>query len=155
MLSHIPNRPGEITLREMILAVKAISVLSCVLINIDNLFCEGQKHYVLVSGKPRTPIPGECGSLAGDFSGFKWSSLPQCAGCSTTLDTNNSDRGPLAGLAGLWRGFRFWIGLQRTLGKRMISKWRPPTRRYVRFKIHSFHACNGPSIKFCVQSHVL
>ena len=28
MLSHIPNRPGEITLREMILAVKAISVLS-------------------------------------------------------------------------------------------------------------------------------
>ena len=34
----------------------------------------------------------------------------------------------------------------------MISKWRPPTRRYVRFKIHSFHACNGPSIKFCVQS---
>ena len=24
----------------------------------------------LVSGKPRTPIPGECGSLAGDFSGF-------------------------------------------------------------------------------------
>ena len=94
----------------------------------------------LVSGKPRTPIPGECGSLAGDFSGFKWSSLPQCAGCSTTLDTNNSDRGPLAGLAGLWRGFRFWIGLQRTLGKRMISKWRPPTRRYVQFKIHSFHA---------------
>lgn len=34
----------------------------------------------------------------------------------------------------------------------MISKWRPPTRRYERFKIHSFHACNGPSIKFCVQS---
>ena len=34
----------------------------------------------------------------------------------------------------------------------MISKWRPPKRRYVRFKIHSFHACNGPSIKFCVQS---
>ena len=30
MLSHIPNRPGEITLREMILAVKAISVLSSV-----------------------------------------------------------------------------------------------------------------------------
>ena len=26
--------------------------------------------YALVSGKPRTPIPGECGSLAGDFSGF-------------------------------------------------------------------------------------
>ena len=24
----------------------------------------------LVSGKPRTPIPGECGALAGDFSGF-------------------------------------------------------------------------------------
>ena len=34
----------------------------------------------------------------------------------------------------------------------MISKWRPPKRRYVRFKIHSFHACNGPWIKFCVQS---
>ena len=27
-------------------------------------------NYALVSGKPRTPIPGECGSLAGDFSGF-------------------------------------------------------------------------------------
>ena len=26
--------------------------------------------YALVSGKPRTPIPGECGALAGDFSGF-------------------------------------------------------------------------------------
>ena len=25
---------------------------------------------VLVSGKPRTPIPGECGALAGDFSRF-------------------------------------------------------------------------------------
>ena len=58
-------------------------------------------HNALVSGKPRTPIPGECGSLAGDFSGFQWSSLPQCAGCSTTLDTNDSDRGPLAGLAGI------------------------------------------------------
>ena len=29
MLSHIPNRPREITLQEMILAVKAISALSC------------------------------------------------------------------------------------------------------------------------------
>ena len=52
---------------------------------------------VLVRGKPRTLIPGECGALAGDLSGFQWSSLPQCAGCWTTLDTNNSDRGPLAG----------------------------------------------------------
>ena len=34
----------------------------------------------------------------------------------------------------------------------MTSKWRPPKGSYVRFKIHSFHACNGPSIKFCVQS---
>ena len=30
MFSHIPNRPGEIMLQEMILAVKAISILSCV-----------------------------------------------------------------------------------------------------------------------------
>ena len=28
------------------------------------------KSYALVSGKPRNPIPGECGTLAGDFSGF-------------------------------------------------------------------------------------
>ena len=34
----------------------------------------------------------------------------------------------------------------------MNSKWRQPGRRYVRFKIFSFHAFNGTSIKFCVQS---
>ena len=26
--------------------------------------------HALVSGKPRTPVPGECGAIVGDFSGF-------------------------------------------------------------------------------------
>ena len=34
MFSHITNRPGEITLQEMILTVKAISVLSWELVKI-------------------------------------------------------------------------------------------------------------------------
>ena len=40
----------------------------------------------------------------------------------------------------------------KNTAKRMISKWWPLKRRYVRFKIHSFHAYHGPSIKFRVQS---
>ena len=61
MFSHISNRPGEITLREMILAEKAISVLSCfsvtkcqaliyLLIDVDFLnTCSGRKHFLLAS----------------------------------------------------------------------------------------------------------
>ena len=35
-----------------------------------NYACTEGWTYALVSGKPRTPIPGECRALAGDFSGF-------------------------------------------------------------------------------------
>ena len=50
--------------------------------------------YALVSGKPRTPIPGECGALAGDFSGFGLSLLPRYAGFSTAFGTIIGERGP-------------------------------------------------------------
>ena len=60
----------------------------------------------LVSGKPRTPIPGECGALAGDFSGFGLSLLPRYAGFSTAFGASTciGKRGPCAGLR---RGFAF------------------------------------------------
>ena len=48
----------------------------------------------LVSGKPRTPIPGECGALAGDFSGFGLSLLPRYAGFSTAFGASIGERGP-------------------------------------------------------------
>ena len=35
-----------------------------------SLRCCLRSDNALVSGKPRTPIPGECRALAGDFSGF-------------------------------------------------------------------------------------
>ena len=48
----------------------------------------------LVSGKPRTPIPGECGALAGDFSGFGLSLLPRYAGFSTAFGASIGELGP-------------------------------------------------------------
>ena len=48
----------------------------------------------LVSGKPRTPIPGECGALAGDFSGVGLSLLPRYAGFSTAFGASIGERGP-------------------------------------------------------------
>ena len=48
----------------------------------------------LVSGKPRTPIPGECGALAGDFRGFGLSLLPRYAGFSTAFGASIGERGP-------------------------------------------------------------
>ena len=48
MLSHIPNRPGEITLREMILAVKAISVLSWFGLNYLHYQGKTWNHFVLL-----------------------------------------------------------------------------------------------------------
>ena len=50
--------------------------------------------YALVSGNPRTPIPGECGALAGDFSGFGLSLFPRYAGFSTALGASIGERGP-------------------------------------------------------------
>ena len=50
--------------------------------------------YALVGGKPRTPIPGECGALAGDFSGFGLSLFPRYAGFSTALGASIGERGP-------------------------------------------------------------
>ena len=51
-------------------------------------------YYALVSGKPRTPIPGECEALAGDFSGFGLSLLPRYAGFSTAFGASIGERGP-------------------------------------------------------------
>ena len=48
----------------------------------------------LVSGKPRTPIPGECGALVGDFIGFGLSLLPRYAGFSTAFGASIGERGP-------------------------------------------------------------
>ena len=42
--------------------------------------------------------------------------------------------------------------IHRTAQKAFVRVVTPRQRRYVRFKIHSFHACNGPLIKFCIQS---
>ena len=56
---------------------------------IDRIF----GHNALVSRKPCTPIPGECGALAGHLSGFRPPLLPRYAGLSTTLDAIISDRG--------------------------------------------------------------
>ena len=58
----------------------------------------------LVSEKPRTPILGECGALAGDFSGFGLSLLPRYAGFSTALGASIDEWGPSAGHR---RGFAF------------------------------------------------
>ena len=48
----------------------------------------------LVSGKPRTPIPGECEALAGDFGCFGLSLLPRYAGFSTAFGASIGERGP-------------------------------------------------------------
>ena len=67
----------------------------------------------LVSGKHRTPIPGKCGTLAGDFSRFRPFFSPRCAGFSTTFrrkyrgaGTKSRDKKP-GQKAGLRRGFAF------------------------------------------------
>ena len=51
-----------------------------------------------LSGKPHTPIPGECGALAGDLSDFRLPVLPRFAGFLTVLDASVIDRGSLARL---------------------------------------------------------
>ena len=53
-----------------------------------------KRSYALVSGKPRTLIPGECGALAGGFSGFGLSLLPRYAGFSTAFGASIGERGP-------------------------------------------------------------
>ena len=58
------------------------------------VFFNVQENNALVSGNPRTPIPGECGALAGDFSGFGLSLFPRYVGFSTALGASIGERGP-------------------------------------------------------------
>ena len=51
-----------------------------------------------LSGKPHTPIPGECGALAGDLSDFRLPVLPRFAGFPTVLVVSIIERGPLVRL---------------------------------------------------------
>ena len=51
-----------------------------------------------LSGKPHTPIPGECGALAGDLSDVRLPVLPRFAGFLTVLEASIIERGPLARL---------------------------------------------------------
>ena len=46
----------------------------------------------LGSGKPRTPMPGQCGALAGDFSSFRLTFATVYVGFSTTLDASIGKR---------------------------------------------------------------
>ena len=65
--------------------------------NLARLLCSTKQSFcdnALVSGKPRTAIPGECGALAGGFSGFGLSLLPRYAGFSTAFGTSIGERGP-------------------------------------------------------------
>ena len=61
------------SLRGLLRAFNAVNSWCCLIL--AQLFCPYEMKnlccpYALVSGKPHTPIPGECGSLAGDFSDF-------------------------------------------------------------------------------------
>ena len=108
---------------------------------------------VLVSGKPRTLIPGECGALAGHLSGFRPPLLPRYAGLSTTfIDAIISDRGPLARLR---RGFDFDAILDYARRERWenvrTQNGDGGEKGMYEFKIHLFHACIGPSTEFCIQ----
>lgn len=48
----------------------------------------------LVSRKPHTPTSGKCGTLAGDFSGFRLLLLTQHARISTVIDASISEQQP-------------------------------------------------------------
>ena len=90
----------------------------------------------LVSGKPRTPIPGECEALVGDFGGFGLSLLPRYAGFSTAF-------GQVSASWDLERGSDGDLFFDANLKRR--AKITGKAYGLSQVKIHSFHVCNALS----------